>query len=202
MKSRSSLQALAALSFALPAALLCAFSLAATPARAQAEARLLPAQSRIAFVSKQMGVPVEGEFKRFDARVAFDPRQPRNGSVTLTIDTGSATLGIPETDAELPKVEWFGIARFPQAQFQSTAIEPLGGGRYEVAGRLTIKGRTQDVVVPITLVQSGSTGTATGGFALNRLAFGIGEGEWADTSMVADAVQVRFELALAGLPAP
>lgn len=171
-------------------------------AQAQSTARLLPAQSEIVFVSKQMGVPVEGEFKRFDAQIAFDPKQPQAGSVALTIDTGSATLGIPETDAELPKAEWFGTAKFPQARFQSSSIKPLGGGKYEVAGQLTIKGHSRDLVVPISLAQTGSTGTATGSFTLKRLAFRIGDGEWADTSMVADDVQVRFKLALAGLAAP
>ncbi|MBA3591330.1 YceI family protein [Methylibium sp.] len=177
--------------------------LAAPLAQAQpAAARLLPAQSEIVFVSKQMGVPVEGEFKRFDAQIVFDPGSPQAGSVALTIDTGSATLGIAETDAELPKAEWFAAAKFPQARFQSTAIKPLGSGKYEVAGRLTIKGHSRDLVVPISLAQTGSTGIATGSFTLERLAFKIGDGEWADTSLVADDVQVRFKLALAGLAAP
>lgn len=177
--------------------------LAAPLAQAQpAAAKLLPAQSSIVFVSKQMGVPVEGEFKRFDAQIAFDPKQPQTGSVVLTVDTGSATLGIAETDAELPKPEWFAVAKFPQASFRSTAIKPLGDGKYEVAGKLTLKGESRELVVPVSLVQTGSTGTASGRFTLERLAFRIGDGEWADTSMVANAVQVRFKLALAGLPAP
>lgn len=41
--------------------------------------------------------------------------------------------------------------------------------------------------------------TATGTFALKRLAYKIGENEWADTSMVADDVQVKFKLALTGV---
>jgi polyisoprenoid-binding protein YceI len=149
-----------------------------------------------------MGVPVEGRFQRFDAQIAFDPRQPQAGTVALSIDTGSATLGIAETDAELPKAEWFSATRFPQARFRSSAIKALGGGRFEVRGQLVIKGQTRDLVVPVFLAQTGSSAVATGSFAIKRLAFRIGEGEWADTSMVADDVQVRFKLALAGLPPP
>src|SRR5689334_6612828 len=70
----------------------------AVTARAQA-ATLVPAQSEIVFVSKQMGVPVEGRFARFDAQVTLDPKKPEAGQVVLSIDTASATLGIPETDA-------------------------------------------------------------------------------------------------------
>jgi polyisoprenoid-binding protein YceI len=181
----------------LPALGAAALLWAAGPAAAQV--KLVPAQSEIAFVSKQLGVPVEGHFKKFDAQVAFDPRQPAAGKVAFSIDVGSATLGVPEADAELPTPTWFNAAKFPQASFQSTAIKALGGGRFEVAGKLAIKGSSRDIVVPVLLTQSGATSTASGSFSMQRLAFKIGEGEWADTSMVANDVQVRFKLALSGM---
>lgn len=165
-----------------------------------AQQKLVPEQSEIVFVSKQMGVPVEGRFKKFDAQVAFDPAKPATSKVAFTVDTGSATLGVKETDAELPKPVWFNVPKFPQATFQSSAIKAVGAGKYEVAGKLSIKGASQDVVVPVTLTQSGATTTAAGSFAIKRLAFKIGENEWADTSMVADEVQVKFKLALTGVP--
>lgn len=183
-------------SFAL-SALAVAGLLAAAPALA--DQKLVPAQSEIQFVSKQMGVPVEGRFKKFDAQIAFDPAKLATSKIAFTVDTGSATLGVPESDAELPKAPWFNVPKFPQATFQSTAIKALGGGKFEVAGKLTIKGQTQDVVAPATLTQSGATTTATGTFTLKRLAFKIGEGEWTDTSMVANDVQVKFKLALTGV---
>ncbi|HEY2977150.1 MAG TPA: YceI family protein [Burkholderiaceae bacterium] len=166
---------------------------------AQTPAKLVTPQSEIVFVSKQMGVPVEGKFKKFDAQIALDPKNPATGKVALNIDIGSATLGVPESDAELPKAPWFNAAKFPQASFQSTAIKGLGAGKFEVAGKLSIKGSTQDLVVPVTLTQTNGTSTATGAFTIKRLDFKIGEGEWADTSMVANDVQVKFKLALNGI---
>lgn len=171
--------------------------LAGAPAFAQQA--LVPAQSQITFTSKQMGVPVEGQFRKFDAQVAFDPAKLAASRIAFTVDTGSATLGVKESDAELPKAPWFNVAKFPQATFQSTAIKALGGGRYEVAGKLVIKGNSQDVTVPVAMTQSGAITTATGSFVIKRLAFKIGENEWADTSMVADDVQVKFKLALTGV---
>jgi polyisoprenoid-binding protein YceI len=166
---------------------------------AQTPTKLLPAQSEIAFVSKQMGVPVEGVFKKFDAQISLDPKKPEAGKVAFTIDTGSASLGIPQTDAELPKPEWFNAPKFPQATFQSGAIKGLGSGKFEVAGKLTIKGNVRDIVVPVSVVQSAGTSVASGSFTIKRLEFKIGEGDWGDTSMVANDVQVRFKLALTGL---
>jgi polyisoprenoid-binding protein YceI len=175
-----------------------ALSLAATTLPAQAQQKLLPAQSEIVFVSKQMGVPVEGRFKKFDAQVAFDPAKPETSKIALTVDIASATIG-PEADAELPKAPWFNTAKFPQATFQSSSIKSLGSGKFEVAGKLSIKGASQDVSMPVTLSQSGASTIASGVLPIKRLTFKIGDGEWADTSMVADEVQVKFKIALSGV---
>jgi len=170
------------------------------PAFAQPAAQLVPAQSEIVFTTKQMGVPVEGRFGKFSAQIALDPRQPASGRVAFVIDTGSARFGAAETDAEVPKPAWLNVPKFPQASFESTAIKALGGGRFEVAGKLSIKGTTQNVVVPVAVVQAGANSTASGSFTIQRLAFKVGEGEWADTQIVANDVAVRFKLALTGLP--
>ena len=166
---------------------------------AQADQKLVSAQSEITFVSKQMGVPVEGRFRRFDAQIAFDPAKLDASKVVFTVDIASISLGSPESEAELPKATWFNTAKFPQATFQSSSIKALGGGKFEVTGKLGIKGNQRDVVVPMTLAQTGATTTAIGLFVIKRLAFKIGENEWADTSMVADDVQVRFKIALTGV---
>ena len=174
-------------------------ALALSAHAALAQQQLVPAQSEVKFTARQMGVPLEGHFKTFSAQVAFDPAKLATSKIRFTVDTGSATLGSRETDAELPKPTWFNVPKFPQAQFESSSIKALGGGKFDVAGTLTIKGNAQSVVVPVTLTQSGDTTTAAGALPIKRLAFKIGENEWADTSMVADDVQVKFKLALTGV---
>ena len=105
---------------ALPASL--ALSAIAAFSPAHADQKLVPAQSEIVFVSKQMGVPVEGRFKKFDAQLSFDPAKPETSKIAMTVDVASATLGVPESDAELPKAPWFNTAKFPQATFQSAPL--------------------------------------------------------------------------------
>ena len=178
-------------SFALAAAV-------SVPSVVQAQQALVPAQSEIQFVSKQMGVPVEGKFKMFSGQVAFDPAKLASSKIAFTVDTGSADIS-REANAELPKSVWFNVAAFPKATFQSSSIKRLDANKFEVAGKLSIKGVSSDVVVPVTLSQSGVTTTATGVFPIKRLTFRIGEQEWSDTSMVADEVQVKFKLALTGV---
>ncbi len=164
-----------------------------------AQAAVVPAQSQITFAIKEMGVPVEGKFAKWTADIAFDPKKPEAGKVAFTIATGSASFGSPETDAEVPKATWFNVAKFPNATFASTAIKAKGGGKYDVSGKLSVKGTTKDIVVPIALTQSGASTTATGTFTIKRNDFKIGEGEWTDTSQLADDVAVKFKIALTGI---
>ena len=178
---------------------LAALALAALPAFAQQT--LVPAQSEIAFTSKQMGVPVDGKFRKFDAQVAFDPKKPEAAKIGFTIDLASVSLGTAETEAEVAKPDWFNTKSFPQATFQSTTVKATGPGKFDVAGKLVIKGASQDVVVPVVLAQAGANTTASGAFVIKRLDFKIGDGDWKDTSMVANDVQVRFKLNLTGVPA-
>ncbi len=169
------------------------------PLLAQA-ATLVPAQSEISFVAKQLGVPLAGRFKRFTVQSNFNPKSPQTSQITFGIDLASASVSA-DADPELPKPDWFNVPKFPQASFQSTAIKALGGGKFEVAGKLAIKGISRDLVVPVQLAQAGALSTATGGFTLKRLDYKVGDGDWTDTSIVANDVQVKFKIVLQGVPA-
>lgn len=170
------------------------------PAQAQI---VVPEQSEVAFTTRQMGVPVEGRFKRWAAQIRFDPRQPQAAQVDFTIDTASLAFGAAETEAEAAKPGWFHVAKFPQARFVSSSVRSIGTGRFEVLGALTLKGQTRDIRVPVQLSPGrGSLITASGSFTLRRLDFQIGDGDWNDPSLVADEVQVKLRLVLAGMAPP
>lgn len=169
-------------------------------ASASAQQKLVSAQSEINFTVKQMGVPLDGKFSKFDAQLAFDSKKPETGKIAFTIDLGSAAVGDADTTKELKKPEWFNQAKFPTATFSSTSIKSTGPGKVEVAGTLTIKGNAKPVLVPVTLTP-GAAGvtTAQGSFNIKRVDFKIGEGDWADVSIVANDVTVKFKLALTGI---
>ena len=173
--------------------------LATTALSAAAQQKLVPAQSELTFVARQMGVPITGHFKKFDAQISFDAAKLASSKVSFSVDMGSGTLGSAEMDSELPKAPWFNAPKFPQATFSSSAFKALGAGKYEVAGKLSIKGQALDVTVPLAMTQSAGVTVAAGVLPIKRLAFKIGDGEWADTSMVADDVQVKFKFSLTGV---
>ena len=176
------------------------------PAAAQTStggAHLLPAQSEIVFTTRQMGVPVEGRFTRFAARVTLDPKKPEGGNVSMSIDTGSARFGAAAVEAEVVKPGWLDAVKFPQATFQSTTIRAVEPNRFELAGRFSLKGTARDLVVPVQLsAGTGGLAVASGSFNLKRLDYKVGDGDWNDPTLVANEVAVKFRLVFSGLALP
>jgi polyisoprenoid-binding protein YceI len=164
-----------------------------------AQQKLIVEKSTISFTSKQMGVPVDGNFKRFDAQVLFDPKKPDASKVSFNVDLTSVNIGNAETETELRKPGWFDSTKVPTATFVSTGVKSLPAGKFEFAGKLTIKGQAQNVVVPVTLTQKDGVTQAAGSFVIKRLDFKIGDGDWNDPSLVANEVTVAVKLALSGV---
>ncbi len=151
------------------------------------------AKSEIKFVSKQMNVPVDGLFKKFAVQFVFDPDKLASSKAQISVDVGSIDTGSTEGDTEVQRKPWFNAREFPKVSFVSSVVKSLGAGRFEVTGKLTIKGKSKDVSAPFTAkVITGGT-LLEGGFSLNRSDFGIGEGPWSDPDTVAEEVQVKFK---------
>ena len=177
--------------------LLLALALAvAIPVDAQAPRKVDRAKSFIRFVSKQMNVPVEGQFKRFDATVAFDPAKPEATKAEFEVDLGSIDLGNEEGETEAKRKVWLNVDAFPKARFVAESVKLTAPGKYVATGPLTIKGISQPVTAPFTLSDAAGVRTVEGQFTMKRLPFKIGEGPWADTDTVADEVLVRFRFTL------
>jgi polyisoprenoid-binding protein YceI len=176
----------------LPASLL-AVALAASAAPLKTDL----VHSSVAAVFKQMNVPVEAKFKKFSAQLDYDPAKPEASKALVDIDTASLDLGEAEMNAEVAKKDWFNSAQFPKASFVSSSIKPAGPGKLNVSGKLAIKGKSVDVSFPLTVKAEGGKQVFEGALPIKRLAFNIGEGEWKDTSMVADEVVIKFRVTAA-----
>lgn len=154
-------------------------------------------KSEIRFVSKQMGATVEGRFRKWKANVDFRPKDLARSKAEFTIDLASIDLASEESETELRRPRWFDTAKFPVATFQSTAMRDLGGDKYEIAGKLTLKGTARDETIPIEVKpDAAGNSVASGEFTIKRLEFKIGDGQWADSAVVADEVVVRVRMVL------
>jgi polyisoprenoid-binding protein YceI len=153
-----------------------------------------PAKSTVSATFRQMNVPVEAKFNKFSAQIDYDAQRPDASTARVDIDTASLDLGEAEMNREVAKKEWFNATQFPKASFVSTAIRSTAPGKLAVTGKLTIKGKTADVSFPLTQKAQGAKQVFEGQLPIRRLAFNIGEGEWKDTSMVADEVVIKFRV--------
>jgi polyisoprenoid-binding protein YceI len=171
-----------------------AIALAAPSADAQ---DVMVDKSEIRFVAKQLGVNVDGRFRKWKASVVFLPSDLAKSKAEFDIDLASIDLASEDSEKEIRATLWFDTAKFPVAHFSSTAIKDLGGDKYEIAGALTIKGVKRDVVVPIAIRKDAAGNrVGEGTFTLKRLDFNIGTGMWADTTTVTNEVAVRIRIVL------
>ena len=177
-------------------ALLSAFSLA-TAAHAVEYTQVQPDKSKITFAYQQMGVAMQGAFKKFSGQLRFDPAAPAAAKSTIEVELASVDTGSSEGDTEVATKTWFDTKAFPRARFESGSVKALGGNKYEVAGKLTIKGKTVDVVVPATFAAQGKTGVFEGRLTIRRGDFSIGEGAWKAFDIVANDVVIQFRLTAA-----
>jgi polyisoprenoid-binding protein YceI len=156
--------------------------------------------SAVTFGFKQMGVPLDGKFNKFSAQLSFDPTQLAKAQARIEIDLASIDTGSAEGNEEVVGKKWFNVKDYPTASFVSTGIKALGGNRYQALGKLSIKGRTQDVAAPVTFQSDGKRGIFEGAFEIKRLDYAIGEGEWTDVSSVANEIQIKFHVVVNASP--
>lgn len=151
-------------------------------------------KSKVTFSYKQMGVAMDGQFKKFSPQLSFDPAKPANGKALIEIELASIDAGSSEADDEVVGKAWFNVKSFPKATFVSTQIKPAGTNQFDVTGKLTIKGQSRDIAFVLKHTPQGNNGVLTGGFTLKRGDFTIGEGPWAKFDIVANDIQVNFQL--------
>lgn len=169
----------------------------AVPAIAATALKTDPAKSAVTITFKQLNVPVDAKFKKFTAAITYDAAKPETSKANVDIDVTSFDLGDPDYNKEVMKKEWFNAAQFPKASFVSSQIKPGAAGKLDVTGKLTIKGKTTDVSFPLTVKKEGVNQVFEGVLPIKRLTYNIGEGEWKDTSMVADEVTIKFRVVAA-----
>lgn len=169
----------------------------ALPCLASAALKVDATKSFVRATLKEMNVPVEAVFKKFTAQIDFNTTQPETLKLLMEIDIASFDAGDAESNKEAQKKEWLNAAHFPKAEFVSTSIKPGTNGKFDVTGKLTIKGKTNDVSFPLTVRKDGANQVFDGSLPIKRLAYSIGEGEWKDTGIVADEVVIKVHLVAA-----
>lgn len=152
-----------------------------------------PDESRVGFIAIQSGSDVEGRFNDWTADIAFDP-ETATGRVEIVIQTASVDSGARDRDDSVKGDGLLHVEAFPEARFLAERFEATGEGSFEAHGDLTLRDTTRSVVLPFTLAVTGETAQAAGELTVDRLDYGVGQGLWADTSMIPAEVRIFFEI--------
>jgi polyisoprenoid-binding protein YceI len=172
--------------------------LGATAFATAAQAGVDSAKSSVTATFKQMNVPVDGKFGKMTGAITFDPANLPAAKAQLDVDVASFDLGSAEYNDQVAGKDWFDAKEFPRATFVSTSIKPGANGAYAASGTLTIRGKSSNVVIPVQYKKDGASQVFDGVLPIKRLQYGIGQGEWSDTSLVADDVQLKFHIVTDG----
>ena len=146
----------------------------------------------------------------FDSTAPSSAARPGHSKIELTIQAKSIDTRNSDRDAHLRTNDFFDMEQYPTITFVSTAVQPLGGDRYQVTGDLTIKDVTKSIEFPVELSGPavdpwGNTRIGLeGSVVVNRKDWGIHYHKVLDTGglNVADEVTIEIEAELARAAEP
>lgn len=108
-----------------------------------------PAHTRIEVAAKHMMVTtVRGRFSGIKGEIDYDPDDPLRSTAWLEIDAASVNTGDEKRDAHMRSADFLDVERHPKIRFESTSVKRKGD-QLEVAGRLTIRGKTNPVTAAV-----------------------------------------------------
>jgi polyisoprenoid-binding protein YceI len=152
-------------------------------------------QSKLEFVGVQAGAEFKGVFHKFTAAVDFAPDELAGSKIDVQIDMNSVDSLDKDRDTTIRGKDIFDVAHNPTARYVTKTISKTAAG-YAAVGSLTLRGVTKDVPIEFQFVPAAPGAKLTGTAKLNRLEFGVGQGDWKSTETIGDAVKINFSLVL------
>jgi len=181
---------------------------AAPAAAAPATAQTAPASphyvqssgSTITFTFVQEGAANKGSFKQFATDLRYDEKTPASGSLTVKVQMASVDTGDKDRNEMITGADLFDAAKFPVAQYVASSFAKRADGGLDAVGKLTVRGITHDLRLPMKITRTASGLELAGQGAIKRLDYGIGQGDWKSTESVGDEVKLEYKVALVKAP--
>lgn len=154
-----------------------------------------PAGSTLGFSGTFQGAGFDGRFGQWHAAIGYDPAHLANSKFDVTVELASAKTGDKDRDGALPGADFFDVAKFPEAHFVTTGFRQ-NGAQVIADGQLTLRGVTKPVSLIVAFKPHGAGATLDVNGTVQRLDFGVGGGDYADTSVIGADVKVTAHLVL------
>lgn len=147
---------------------------------------------------------VTGKFSSFDGNFNFDPINLQSSQADFTIAVKSVNTDDSKRDNHLLSSDFFDAKSYPNMTFRSTKFVKKSDKEYLVHGKLTIKNKSKDVILPMKITGEMEhpmmKGTIILGLVIdaniNRNEFEVGTGSWAATMVVGDEVRIHIPIEL------
>ena len=152
--------------------------------------------STLVFAGKYQGEVFTGTFPGFTTRFSFDPKRLAASKLEVAIPLATATTSNADYDGELRGNAFFNSAKFPKATYSASKFRALGGNRYAADGTLSLRGVDKPVTLEFTWTP-GAKPVLAGKASVKRLDFGVGGGDWADTTLIPDAIAISTRVVFA-----
>jgi polyisoprenoid-binding protein YceI len=160
------------------------------------------AHSNIYFGIDHIYSKIQGHFNEFTAKINFDPANLQESLFIFEIKVDSIDTNIGKRDKHLLSADFFDAGKYPIITFESKTITDAGGGVYKVAGKLNVKGKIYDLMLPLTLagikdhpaVQGKKVAGFNGKITLDRLALNIGDEKFYNMGVVGKEVEAFVSL--------
>ena len=165
-----------------------------TPAAGGQKFPITPEHSKIEFIGSKVTGSHNGSFQKFSGEIDYTG-DPTTSRVNIAMDANSITTDDPKLTEHLKTADFFDVAKFPQAKFESTAIRAGGdkGASHTVTGNLTLHGVTKSISFPATISATADAITVNSDFAINRKDFGINYAGAAD-NLIRDDVVLKLTI--------
>ncbi|MBO9730840.1 MAG: YceI family protein [Chitinophaga sp.] len=135
-------------------------------------------ESKLNWTGKKVTGQHQGTINVADGKLEVDNNVLKGG--TFSLDTRSILVtdikdegGNAKLLGHLKSEDFFAVEKFPTATFATTNVTSKGGGNYEVTGNLTIKGITNPVTFPATVIVAGNKLTAKAAIKVDRTKYNI-----------------------------
>jgi polyisoprenoid-binding protein YceI len=155
-----------------------------------------PAASTLGFSDTFQGETFNGHFGQWTAAISYDVANLAASKFDVEVTLASVKTGDHDRDGALPGADFFDVAKFPKAHFVTTGFRQ-NGAQVIADGKLTLRGVTKPVSLDVTFKPQGSGATLDVAGTVKRLDFGVGGGDYADTSVIGADVKVTAHLQLA-----
>lgn len=152
--------------------------------------------STLTFTFDQAGAASQGSFKQFSTDLAYDEKNLAGSSLSVKVQIASLDTQDKDRDSTLASAELFDTQKFPTATYVASSIARDANGKLEAVGKLTLRGVTRDLRIPLVIKPTAAGLELTGGTSIKRLDYGIGQGEWKSTDSVGDTVKLQYKVAL------